>query len=132
MRRALETARGVDEVARDHALVRGAKGHGRLAGQDAAACLDAVAQAGDSLDQLEAGADAQLGIVFVHDRRAPDGHDGIADELLDRAAVALDDVPSEVEVAAERVADILRVTLLGKRREAHEIGEKDADELAFR
>ena len=37
---ALQPARGVDEVARDHALVRGADRHGRLAGQHAGARLD--------------------------------------------------------------------------------------------
>ena len=36
--------------------------------------------------------------------RAPDGHDGVADELLDRAAVALDDVAGELEVARQQLA----------------------------
>ena len=46
-----------------------------------------------------AGADGALGVVLVRDRRAPDGHDRVADELLDRAAVALDDLARQVEVA---------------------------------
>ena len=124
--------RGVDEVARDHALVRGAERDRRLAGQDAGARLDAVAQARHRVDQLERGADRALGVVLVRDRRAPDGHDRVADELLDRAAVALDDLAREVEVARQRVADVLRVALLGERREADEVGEQDADELALR
>ena len=88
----LEPRRRVDEVPRDHPLVRGAERHRGLAGQDAGACLEARAERLDGVDQLEGGADAALGVVLVGDRRAPDGHHGVADELLDRAAVALDDV----------------------------------------
>ena len=40
----------------------------------------------------------------LRDRRAPDGHDRVADELLDRAAVALDHVARELEVAASGVS----------------------------
>ena len=46
----------------------------------------------DGVDELEGGADGALGVVLVGDRRAPDGHDRVADELLDGAAVAVDDV----------------------------------------
>ena len=53
----------------------------------------------DRVDELERGAHGALGVVLVGDRRAPDGHHRVADELLDRAAVALDDVAGEVEVA---------------------------------
>ena len=38
----------------------------------------------------ERGADGPLGIVLVRDRRAEDRHHRVADELLDRAAAALD------------------------------------------
>ena len=34
-------------------------------------------------DELERGANRPLGIVLVRDGRAPDGHYGVADELLD-------------------------------------------------
>ena len=56
---------------------------------------------------------------------APDGHDGVADELLDRAAVAADHVRGKLEVARQRVAHVLGVALLGERREADEVGEED-------
>ena len=88
--------------------------------------LDARApSAADRVDQLEGGPDGALGVVLVGDRGAPDGHDGITDELLDRAAVALDDLAGKVEVAAEELAHRLRVRLLGERREADEVGEED-------
>ena len=119
---------GVDDVAGDHPLVRGADRHRRLAGQHAGASLDARAERLDRVDQLERGTNGALGVVLVRDRRAPDGHHRVADELLDRAAVALDHLAREVEVARQRVADVLRVTLLGERREADEIREQDADE----
>ena len=50
--------------------------------------------------QLERGAHRPLGVILVGDRRAPDRHDRVADELLDGAAVALDDLARELEVAA--------------------------------
>ena len=89
----LESRGGVDEVAGDHALVRRADRHGRLAGQDAGAGLDASdPRPADGVDELEAGADGPLGVVLAGGRRAPDRHDRVADELLDGAAVAADDV----------------------------------------
>ena len=47
--------------------------------------------ADDGRDEVERRANGPLGVVLVCDRRSPDGHDGVADELLDGAAVALDD-----------------------------------------
>ena len=88
-------------------------------------------EAGHRVDELQRRADGALGVVFLGDRRAPHGHHRVADELLDRAAVALDDVAREVEVARQRVADVLRVTLLGERREADEIREEDAHQAPF-
>ena len=44
--------------------------------------------AADGVDQLERGADRALGVVLAGDRGAPDRHHGVADELLDGAAVA--------------------------------------------
>ena len=83
------------------------------------------------VDELEAGPDRPLGVVLVRGRRAPDRHDGVADELLDRPAVAADDVAREVEVAAQQLARLLRVAPLGERREADEVGEEDRHEAAL-
>ena len=63
---------------------------GRLAGQDAGARLDARTEDADRVDQLERGADGPLGVVLVGGRRSPHRHDRVTDELLDRAAVAVD------------------------------------------
>ena len=67
---------------------------GRLAGQDAGSRLDPGAERADGVDELERGPDGALGIVLVCGRGAPDGHHRVADELLDRAAVAADHVAS--------------------------------------
>ena len=88
----LQPAGGVHEVAGDHALVRRPDRDGRFAGQDAGPCLDPRAERTDRVDELERGSDAAFGIVLVGGRRAPDRHDRVANELLDGAAVAGDDL----------------------------------------
>ena len=123
--------RGVDEVARDHALVRGAERHGGLAGQDARPRRDARAQRPDRVDELERGSHRALGVVLVGDRCTPDRHHRIADELLDGAAVAVDDVARQVEVARQQLPGVLGVATFGERREAHEVGEQDRDDAAL-
>ena len=79
-----------------------------------------------------AGPDASLGIVLVGDRCAPDGHHRVADELLDRAAVPLDDIAGDVEVLAQQLADRLGVAALGQCREADQVGEQDGDDRVAR
>ena len=44
------------------------------------------------LDEVERGANGALGVVLVGGGRAPQRHDRIADELLDDAAVPVDDL----------------------------------------
>ena len=43
----------------------------------------------DRVADVERGANGAFGVVLVRDRHAEDGDDGVADVLLDRAAVAL-------------------------------------------
>ena len=89
------------------------------------------AQAPHGADEVEARPDRPLGVVLVGDRGAPQGHDRVADELLDGAAVAADDLADGLEVAVLELADLLGVAPLGERREPDEIGEQDADEAAL-
>ena len=79
----------------------------------------------DRLGERERRADGALGVVLARDRRAPDGHHGVADELLDHPAVALDELAAALEVARQELADLLGVAVLGERREADEVGEQD-------
>ncbi len=87
----LDPRGGVDEVARDHALVGRAQRDRRFAGEDAGARPERGVEARHRLDELERRPHRPFGVVLVRDRGAPDGHHGVADELLDGAAVALDD-----------------------------------------
>ena len=132
LRDRLQPRRGVDEVARDHALVRRAERHCGFAGQDPGAGADAGSEGLDRGDDVECRADCPLGVVLAGDRRAPHGHDRVADELLDRAAVAADDLAGKLEVARQELAGLLGVPALRQGREADEVGEQDRDEAAFR
>ena len=127
----LQPTRGVDEVAGDHALVRGTERHGRFAGQHAGPRLDPRPEGADRVDEFKPGSDGSLGVVLVGGRRAPDRHHGIADELLDRPAVAGDDVMRQIEVPTQQLAGVLGVPSFRKGREPDEIGEQDADDASF-
>ena len=116
----LDPRRGVDEVAGDHALAHGAEGDGGLAGQHArpgrqAVGADVGAELGDGFDQSSAARTARSASSSCGDRRAPHGHDRVADELLDGAPVPLDHRAAGVEVAGQELADLLGVAALGER-----------------
>ena len=63
--------------------------------------------------------------------QAEDGHHGIADELLDGAAVLLHAFAGDAVVAGEQAAHLLRVELLAERGRARHVGEEDGDDAAF-
>ena len=91
----LHARSGVDEIARDHALPGRAERHGGFAGEHACTRLEILgaelfAERRDSGDEVERGAHGALRVVLGRDGRPPDRHDGVADELLDGAAVELD------------------------------------------
>ena len=79
----------------------------------------------------ESGADGSLGIVLVGDGSAEQRHDRVADELLDRASVALQLGAKASVVRAEERLHVLRVHRLRLRREPDEVAEEDGDDLAF-
>ena len=105
-----------------------AEQHERLAGVDGDPHLEVVLLPRPVADR-ERRADGALGIVLVRDRRAEEGHHRVADELLDRAAVPLELAAEPLAVRREQRAHVLRVELLGPRREADEVGEEDRDDL---
>ena len=116
LRRRLDPSGGVDAVADDHPLVS-VRLRGHLAGDHPGARLQPgrlgpLAEGGYRIDDLERGPDGELGVVLLRLRHAPDGHHGVADEFLDRAAVALDDRSRGVEVAAQELARVLGVQRL--------------------
>jgi len=64
-------------------------------------------------------------------RHAEDGHDRVADELLDHAAVALDDPLHLLEVAGEQASQRLRVGRLAERRRPRDVAEQNRDGLSL-
>ena len=65
------------------------------------------------------------------DRRAEQRHHGVADELLDGPAEALELGPQLRVVRREQAAHVLRVERLRAGGEADEVGEEDAHDLAL-
>jgi hypothetical protein len=129
---ALQAGGGVDDVSRGHSLAfrrAGPQGDERLPGRNSDAELEAFLDR--EVADRESGADRALRIVLVRRRRAEERHDGIPDELLDGAAVALELATDAVVVRTEDGAHLLRVELLGLRRKPDKVAEEDGDDLAL-
>ena len=62
---------------------------------------------------------------------AKDGHDGVADELLDVSAVAFDDALHPLEVAGQDGAQGFWVGGLAERGRAGHVAEEDCDGLTL-
>jgi len=132
----LNPARCVDQVTGHQSLAGRAESDGSLAGEHTGANpkvggTDVLTHCLDRHDQLEGGPHSPLGIVFVRNRSAPDGHHGIADELLHDTAVSAHDRAANIEVAGEQLADLLWITRFGQPREADEVREQDRHQSAF-
>ena len=78
-----------------------------------------------------AGPDGALRVVLVRDGRAEDGHHRVADELLDRAAEALELRAHARVVGLEKAPHVLGVHPLRARGEADEVAEEAGDDLAL-
>ena len=59
----------------------------------------------------------------MRDRRAEQGHHGVPDELLHRAAESLELRPQPLVVRPQNRCDILRIELFGTVRKTDEVGE---------
>ena len=64
----------------------------------------------------------------MYGRHAEDGDHGVADELLDRAAVRLDRRASDGVVAVQEGVDELGVVAFRERRETDEVAEEGGDD----
>jgi hypothetical protein len=111
----------VDGVARDEcvALSVGSLTGDDLARVDADPDLDL-----DRVAELQRCAHGPERVVLVHLRHAEHGHHGVADELLDRAAVTLDRRSSRLEVPRHRGARRFRIEPLGASGRADHIAEE--------
>jgi len=84
-----------------------------------------------AVEDCESRAYCTLGVVTVRHGRAEDGHDGVARELLERAAVLLDQLSGPTVVQRQGIANVLGIRAVGARREADEVDEEDGNELSL-
>ena len=132
----LDPGRGVHEIAGHHPLSARAHGDRCLPGQDpgtgAQICdPNLFPQCGDGGREVEGRADRPLGVVLVGGGRAPDCHDGIADELLDRSAIALDELAAGLKVTRQQVSNLLSIPALAHAGEPDQVGEQDRNHAPF-
>ena len=85
-------------------------------------------EAGERLLHAQRGAHGPLGVVLVGDRRAEQGDDGVAEQLVDAAAERLDVGDERLEARLDEPLDLLGVEVLGERRVADEVGEQHGDD----
>ena len=134
----LEACRRVDGVARDQGRPRRRIADDHLTGVDAGSEPDREAaleleiriQDGQGFADLRRRANGPERVILVHLGHAEDRHHRVADELLHRSAVRLDDRPHRGEVAVHDRAQRLRVDALAERRRARDVGEQDRGEAA--
>ena len=133
--RVLQTRGGVGDVAgRERLAGRRVDRNDGLPGAHRAPELEIEAgvlevQLVDALDDRKCRADGPLGVVGLRQRGPEDRHDGVADVLLDDAAVVLDPRARVVEVQLVAIADVLGVGAVGTCRRTDHVDEQDRDEL---
>ena len=130
LRRVLEAGRDVDRIADD---VVGGRFHDDLARVDRDPEPDAALLAGERAEGLlhgQGGAHGAHRIVLGDARQPERGHDAVAEELHDRAAVSLDGRVQRPVVPAHQAAYGLGVEPLVQRRRADQVGEDDGNDLA--
>ena len=124
LRRLLESGSDVDRVSRREPLLR-ARDH--LPGVDADPGLDL--ELGQRVAHLGRRPHRPQRVVLVRDRHAEHRHHRVADELLHRPAVALDDRLHPLEVAGEQGSQGLRIHRLAKGSRAGDVAEENGDGL---
>ena len=88
-------------------------------------------EVGEVVEHGQRSADGALGVVLVGATQPEDGHHRVADELLDLAAVLLDDATPAGEVGVDDGPGVLRVEVVGEEREADQVGEEHGDAPAL-
>ena len=85
---------------------------------------------GDSVNTASRLENAAQSVVLVYGRDAEDRHHRVADELLNRTAVALDHILRDLEVPRHHSPETLGVELLAQLRRAGDVAEEDGDDLS--
>ena len=135
LRGLLESCRDVDRVAGRELLIRGGVPDDHLARVDAGARGDAnpvlareiLVDALEGLAHLERRPHGSERVVLVDGGHAEHGHDGVADELLDGAAVTFERCLHRVEVAPHHTPQRLGVEPLAEGRRVGDVREDDRD-----
>jgi hypothetical protein len=89
------------------------------------------AQDGDTLEDPQRRPDGPLGVVLVGGPGPEEGHDPVAEEPIDKAAVPCDLVCQDVVVREKEGMNILGIQGLAAGGESREVGEQDGNGLAF-
>ncbi len=88
-----------------------------------------VVETSDGVANLDCRPRGAERVVLVRERRPEHGHDGVADELLDHAAVPRDGSGGGFEVPAQQRAQRFRVERDGEPGRIGEVGVEDRREL---
>jgi hypothetical protein len=130
----LEAGGRVDDIPGRHALPfrsPRAERDQRLAGVHRQSELELILLLADPVKDRERRANGSLRIVLVSGRRAEERHHGVADELLDGAAEALELFAQPGMERGEQPAHVFRIELLGASSETDQIGEQHGHDLAL-
>src|SRR6266850_8531502 len=68
--------------------------------------------------------DGALGMILVRNWRTKEGHEAVAQELIDGALVPVDLLEHQRKGTVHQLVHVFRVELLGNRREPRDIGEQ--------
>jgi len=132
--RLLEPLADHDGLAGHEAVSRGGIAGDDLAGIDAdphlERCAGEMALGRNTLAQLDRGPDRAERVVLAHQRYAEHGHHLVADELLDRAAVALNHTGTELEEVGHDAPQRLGVESLGESGGRDDVAEQHRHRLA--
>ena len=124
LRRLLQARSNIDRVAGRKTLLRA--GHD-LAGRHPDPPSNP--ELGERLSHLDRSPERAQRVILVQHRHPEHRHHRIADELLDRAAVILDDRLHPLEVARQHQPQRLGIELLTKRRRAGDVTEEHRHRL---
>ena len=92
--------------------------------------LELFVQPGQGKAKIGRGADGAQRVVFVQLRDPEDGHHRITDELLEGAAMALEDRSHRIEVPRHDLPERLGIESLAKSRPVGDVGEEDGNRAA--
>ena len=132
----LEAAGNVHDVAHGRVLAGGAhRPDQHLARVHADSHLgtdtQVLAESGEGALHLERRPHGPLGVVLVGDGRAEQGHDGVADDLVDLTAEGGHVGDEPLEAPVDEVLHVLGVGRLGEGGEPDEVGEQDGGDAAL-